>query len=802
MSSITGAHNVLQKYEEMVAQTSENSKEVVAAILSDETRLKLSPEITTLGDALMDGQPATIVAYNSLGSARVEMVSLQVPICNVHVTDSSGVPVRSQVTAQVVINDGVDPYYAFDLHFEGSFAALGYSSFIVTPEDSTQHCAGFVTLTNDTEGLSSFAQHVPTWPPSQTAASAPQSPASAMMAKLIKEQRAMETAGTDVAAEPRRAEQPRLGSAGVVAVMENQFYKVYVDTSVGLSAVYDKGTGKNYSLTHQLMEYRSTINDAYSFKPAGPAVPLGTLAAEAACQSAEAANTAPKQQPTGVTQPKVVAASVSLGPVMQEIRLQVNAEHKTRVRLWVSDDPTVGGRIELAHRIGVLEPMTEIVSRFHVAELSQADYWSEDNGYETIKHASGTPLVDPACKDNPNRANVPTCWSGENASIPRSHYPSQMSVFLDDGTHQLGVALDRSHGTASLANGTLDVVQHRRGGPTNIGGVTPEQIVLDDVDRLLTETWLSIGNSSRSNALRHSNKLRLNHPLVLLFARTGGGSTDEPLLVDSKAAGPGLPPSVHLQAVRATAPSADEVLISVLNVVGAREPGHSTPAVDLATIVQPFRPALAVFNETTLNGLIPKAELKRMQWRTEVLEKEKVNAKGPLPGRSTSLSLRPFEMRTFMAKSSAQKSDDAAASSVVLEVPYQLDNRTKGNFWFPNPITTMPETGVIVSRVNVHSDTTMTYNVAAMYTSVDNGRSFKEVTKHCGEDNLAGCALPGLPHPTEAWTLSIPQADGHGLLAIPCMSPNSLACTSGTLSLSAVLPPCNFFRSWLSLCHF
>jgi len=52
-------------------------------------------------------------------------------------------------------------------------------------------------------------------------------------------------------------------------------------------------------------------------------------------------------------------------------------------------------------------------------------------------------------------------------------------------------------------------MQHQRGGPFVAGHGT---VVLDDSDRIFTETWVSLGNVSASNALRHSNKLRLNHP--------------------------------------------------------------------------------------------------------------------------------------------------------------------------------------------------------------------------------------------------------------------------------------------------
>ena len=56
--------------------------------------------------------------------------------------------------------------------------------------------------------------------------------------------------------------------------------------------------------------------------------------------------------------------------------------------------------------------------------------------------------------------------------IATHHYPSQMSAWIADSSTQLSVALERSHAVASLTGGTLDVVQHRRGGPFNGNGGT------------------------------------------------------------------------------------------------------------------------------------------------------------------------------------------------------------------------------------------------------------------------------------------------------------------------------------------
>lgn len=57
-------------------------------------------------------------------------------------------------------------------------------------------------------------------------------------------------------------------------------------------------------------------------------------------------------------------------PVMEEVRIQVSAEHRTRIRLWKSPDPSVSCRLEFGHRIGVLDKMTEVASRFTSGDLA------------------------------------------------------------------------------------------------------------------------------------------------------------------------------------------------------------------------------------------------------------------------------------------------------------------------------------------------------------------------------------------------------------------------------------------------
>ena len=232
-------------------------------MLSNVSGLELTPDLTAMGDALMDGRAVTLLVYNPLASARTEMVTMQVPICNMLVATADGTPVLSQVTAQFTINDGLPPFYDFDLHFEASTAPLSYTTFVVTP--SIGSCGGGDT----TQGAAAFLRHQPTWPVEATVSTG--SSFDRMVDARISEQRQM-AGGADHSPEGQQQGTGRRGAGGAeakervaapsTAVMENAFLKVYIELSSGIQAVLDKGSGKNYSLRHELMEYQSVVNDA------------------------------------------------------------------------------------------------------------------------------------------------------------------------------------------------------------------------------------------------------------------------------------------------------------------------------------------------------------------------------------------------------------------------------------------------------------------------------------------------------------------------------------------------------------
>ena len=340
-----------------------------------------------------------------------------------------------------------------------------------------------------------------------------------------------------------------------------------------------------------------------------------------------------------------------MGPIMQEVWLQVSPQHKTRIRLWVgplaSEDPELGRRIEIAHRIGVLDPKTDLISRFTVPTMQKNSVFvSEDNAYEKIKHSSGNP--------------------GGNEAL--NLFPSQASAYLkgedgDGSSLQLSVALDRSHAVGSLYAGTLDVTQHRRGLPfmTTQGGT----VVLDDTDRVFTQTWLSLGTAAQANRDRISMKLRLNNPLQLFYSsgesrvkvELGSRGSAEQRLLRLTRETPKLAPSslkegLHLQSMRSmsskTLAEGGAVLVRVQHMFAKGEdPVMSTPqSLDIGDL---FGRLETKAEEVTLTAFLPKSQLNRHRYPSEEGEGragsvERSKARN-LDG---TVDIQPFELRTFL----------------------------------------------------------------------------------------------------------------------------------------------------------
>ena len=697
-SQSIGPHNVVGDYESMLHTAIANANSVAAQSVAEMQRQRgeapgsLSADPSVLGKLLMGngngGEIGRITVFNPLASVRTEIVGVQVPVCAVTVLDmDTGQPVASQVTAMTTIDDGQAPFYDYALHFEAKgLTPLGTRMFVINPApdgkcggddlsdlsrspDNTkrpqpqraaffvEHASVFARVEHPGAGADAATHGIVATPETVAAAVAaggglgllsgdPRAWSRAL--QLSRQQGALPARRTDGPEQSRSRVNHTQAAAPAVVVLENTFLKVSVDPAVGVASVVDKRSGRSFNLTHTLVAYKTSASDAYGFEPTGMATPVTA----------------------GLAGGKVVAATVAKGPIMHEVRFQVTYEHKTRIRIWQSEDPEVGRRIEFGNRIGVLLPNTDLVSRFESTHLAGhgATFYSEDNGYEAISHTPGVA-------------------GGANAAgqtIADQYFPSQMSAYLANNVTgaQLSVALDRSHAVGSLVDGTLDVVQHRRGGlpPFEPG------VLLDDTTRIFTDTWLAIGSVADSERMRVAMKMRLNHPLLLLFGPDAPAESEtSPTPPAPPAPAPpvppkpeGLPSGIHLQSLRAMGPKpSDQILIRLQHLWAAGTLGANVSTVDLVSLFHGI--TMSGVSEVTLTAMAPRSDAadERQHFATgsEVLEPDgstsnrtqhprtATNAEDASDELGTrqreqqhsrilsnaSVAMRPFEIRTFLA---------------------------------------------------------------------------------------------------------------------------------------------------------
>ena len=629
VDQVIGPHNVLEDYERMLADATSQSDLVSVEVLANQLSLpSLSADVgSAFGNILLGngdgGDDVLVVVYNDLAIERTEGLSLQVPVCAVDVTEyDTEKAVLSQVVAEFSIQEDLPPYYDFRLSFEATIPPLGTKIFRVSPSpDST--CGG-----GDVEvGKAAFARHESIHPTSvqQCSRSEIDIERETVQRAMARQQELGSSGDLDswnaLLSKVRREVETELSATcevedPVAVVLENRFLAVTVTPSFGITSVKDKESGKEYPFTHELLKYETKHGDAYGFAPTGPATPILNASAGA------------------------LASTAALGPVTQEVWLQISAQLKTRVRIWISNDPQLGRRIELGHKIGVLPPLTEVVSRFTAPALkTDAVFFSEDNGYEKIPHAAGT----------------------DGGNIATHLYPSQASVALSTSELQLSVALDRSHAVGSLVAGSIDVVQHRRGTPyTGTGGT----VVLDDIDRIFTQTWVALGPKEQANRDRVSMKLRLNHPPRYFFAR-GGNKTKTIASSTSKGrirgtnrgeramGGVGeLPDALHLQAVRALGPDpkSDGMLVRLRSMFATGEDSDKSQpqTVDVLGLFSGLPEPPKKAEEVTLSGIMPVSELNRTRYPAVGAGQDQVSDERGDEDELDGETVHAFEMRTWL----------------------------------------------------------------------------------------------------------------------------------------------------------
>lgn len=295
----------------------------------------------------------------------------------------------------------------------------------------------------------------------------------------------------------------------------------------------------------------------------------------------------------------------------------------------------------------------EVVSRWDTDLASQATWYTDSNGRDMMERIR----------------NHRFSWEYNNTEpVAGNFVPVNSAIYLRDGQRQFMILPDRSQAGASLKDGSLELMVHRRllhddsrgvGEPLNETGIDGLGL------RVRGKHHVFFGTVANSSPLHRAGVQRNLFPVTLAFTPLTGSIQDwiATHAVSYSAASSLLPANVNLMTLEAV--DTHSAIIRLEHMYAVEEdPVMSQPArVDLSTLFSAFTPTSCT--EMNLSADRPLAEVHRLQWKTE----SGVSG-GMEPARGANemdVVLNPMQIRTYICQLSFKGS---SASPSVLVGPH------------------------------------------------------------------------------------------------------------------------------------
>ena len=302
-----------------------------------------------------------------------------------------------------------------------------------------------------------------------------------------------------------------------------------------------------------------------------------------------------KPQPGTELMPLVSTAptlTVTRGTVVREVTQRWSSWLSQVVRLYTAG--STAGMVEFEWTVGPIDVSDgrskEVVSKYFTDISSGGTFATDSNGRE----------FQPRVRDQ-----RPT-WNWTNVSpVAGNYYPLSTAITMDDGTTGLAVLVDRAQGAASLQDGNVELMLHRRilyacglSVPLNETGQDGRGLIITGTHRLFLGPIHS--NSTRPSLLEHVRlqQQRQYYPLHPLFAASSS-SIPPPLPQPTTFVSQPLPPHVELSTLQRL--SDGRVLLRLAHSFAVNESDvYSRPVrVDLSTL---FQQSITAVQRTTLTA--------------------------------------------------------------------------------------------------------------------------------------------------------------------------------------------------------
>uniref|UniRef100_A0A453MAD6 Glycosyl hydrolase family 38 C-terminal domain-containing protein n=1 Tax=Aegilops tauschii subsp. strangulata TaxID=200361 RepID=A0A453MAD6_AEGTS len=336
-----------------------------------------------------------------------------------------------------------------------------------------------------------------------------------------------------------------------------------------------------------------------------------------------------------------VPPTILRGPILDEVHQQINPWIYQITRVYKGKDYVetefIVGPIPVDDENGK-ELSTEIITSM----ATNKTFYTDSSGRDFIKRVR----------------DYRSEWKIEvNQPVAGNYYPINLGIYVEDGSKELSILVDRSVGGSSIKDGQIELMLHRRllnDDGRGVAEALDEKVCLDDqCEGLVIEGkyYLKIDPQGDGARWRRTFGQELYSPLLLAFAEKDGGNWGNSHVSSFSGMDPtySLPENVALLTLEELEDGSVLLRLAHLYEAGEHKDLSAPASVDLKRVFPDKKIGKIIETSLSANQERAAMEKKRLKWKVAgPPPKENVVRGGPLDPSKLVVELAPMEIRTFV----------------------------------------------------------------------------------------------------------------------------------------------------------
>ncbi|KAL2333816.1 hypothetical protein Fmac_015029 [Flemingia macrophylla] len=344
--------------------------------------------------------------------------------------------------------------------------------------------------------------------------------------------------------------------------------------------------------------------------------------------------------------PNIVSRSVPIkvirGPLVDEVHQKFSSWIHQVTRLYKDKD-----HAELEFTIGPIPTDDgvgkEVITRMTANMATNKEFYTDSNGRDFLKR------VRDYREDWPLQVTQP---------VAGNYYPLNLGIYTKDKKSEFSVIVDRATGGASIKDGEVELMLHRRilhDDGRGVGEALDEQVCVNNNNTCEGLTvrgnyYISVHKLGAGSQWRRTTGQEIYSPLLLAFTHENVENWKSSHLTTGTIMDPNysLPPNVAL----ITLEELDGGIV-LLRLAHLYEPSEDADYSTLAKVELKklfAKKTIKKLKEVSLSANQEKSELKKMTWKVEEDKGPEPQAirGGPANNPDSVVELGPMEIRTFL----------------------------------------------------------------------------------------------------------------------------------------------------------